>query len=59
MPFEPPISKHEMAQRQAKNSLWQGSSPLRDGDPVARYLAARHIVVRPPVLRYHPMARYD
>jgi putative DNA primase/helicase len=59
-PFKPPYESEQEAMRQAKNSLWQGTSPVRDGDPVARYLAARHLgMVRPPALRYHPVVRYD
>ena len=43
----------------ALNALWRASHPIREGDAVDRWLLARGLTARPPVLRTVDRCRYN
>ncbi|QND83414.1 Toprim domain-containing protein [Chromobacterium vaccinii] len=53
-------AKRPKDQRAAVTRLWQEAQPIEPGDPVARYLAGRGLVLEPfpDALRHHPALPY-
>lgn len=47
-------------QRKKLKKIWDQALPIRNNDPVSRYLAARGVLPNnvPPVLRFHPQLNY-